>query len=292
MQESLKYELAHDLLARQIFNKFSAEEKNRRKAEILLTGNQEVDATLQKEGKRRLLTAEEIGYLGPYLGAIEIKPAQQQYLDESIEAIREAEEEETRALRKKLQQQRILLGAAMGVGLVMAAMAYFIQVNNSRLQRQVYDNHRSNAQRLISQDSLDQALLRLQAAAESAPDAEARQSSETAIAKLLERIGRYREFQQYMGSGDSLLSRKQYREAGAAFERALENGYKASQAQNKLQIAQAQSRIAFDSYKKKGLAYFDVNEFELALEWLEKAQALDSTDAQVQLRITQCKERL
>ena len=94
MNPSLTYELAHDMLARQVFNKFSVEEKNRRKAERLLADNQELDQTFQKEGKRRLLSAEEIGYLGPFLGQMNISPEQQGYLDESITAVHAAEEAE------------------------------------------------------------------------------------------------------------------------------------------------------------------------------------------------------
>ena len=271
MNPSLTYELAHDMLARQVFNKFSVEEKNRRKAERLLADNQELDQTFQKEGKRRLLSAEEIGYLGPFLGQMDISPEQQGYLDESIAAVQAAEEAEKVELRRKLRQQRTILIAATGVGLAMAGMAYLIQINNTQLKQQVYDNYMTNAERLMAEDSLEKAIQMYQLAEEDAPNDEGRESAVQKKGRDRTKKLQYKAFSRSIQLGDSLYKAQKYSEALGYYREAQENGYDPELASNKISLTQSQLQLAFDQYKKKGLAYFDVKEYKLALAWLERA---------------------
>ena len=292
MNPSLTYELAHDMLARQVFNKFSVEEKNRRKAERLLADNQELDQTFQKEGKRRLLSAEEIGYLGPFLGQMDISPEQQGYLDESIAAVHAAEEAEKAELRRKLRQQRTILIAATGVGLAMAGMAYLIQINNTQLKQQVYDNYMTNAERLMAEDSLEKAIQMYQLAEEDAPNDEGRESAVQKKEETEQKNLAYKAFTRFIQLGDSLYTAQKYSEALDYFQEAQENGYHLQLASSKISLTQSQLQLAFDQYKKKGLAYFDVKEYKLALDWLERAFSLNEKDVLVNDRIKRSRQNL
>ena len=150
----------------------------------------------------------------------------------------------------------------------------------------------TNAERLIVEDSLEKAIQMYQLAEAEAPNDFGR---ERAIGKKEETEQKnlaYKAFTRFIQLGDSLYTAQKYSEALDYFQKAQENGYDLQLASSKISLNQSQLQLAFDQYKKKGLAYFDVQEYKLALDWLERAFELDDSDAQVNDRIKRSKQKL
>jgi len=110
----MRYELKHDKLAAQIFLRASAAAKARRRAE-------EVYAFYTEIASKRLLTAEELDYLGPFATVLQVPEELGQAMERGREKIRE---KEWNALRKAQEQ------AAMEKQLKEAAL-----VNEQRAKR-------------------------------------------------------------------------------------------------------------------------------------------------------------
>jgi hypothetical protein len=110
----MRYELKHDKLAAQIFLRASAAAKARRRAE-------EVYAFYTEIASKRLLTAEELDYLGPFATVLQVPEELGQAMEKGREKIRE---KEWNALRKAQEQ------AAMEKQLKEAAL-----VNEQRAKR-------------------------------------------------------------------------------------------------------------------------------------------------------------
>lgn len=102
----MRYELKHDKLAAQIFFRASAAAKARRRAA-------EIYALYLEIGSQRLLTNEELDYLGQFLALLNPDEQLLSLIDKSRSAIREQEEEEKRQLAAELNEKQLLLDQAL-----------------------------------------------------------------------------------------------------------------------------------------------------------------------------------
>lgn len=82
----MKLELAHDFIAKKIYEEASIEDKARVKATKLLRERYGHYAT----SKNLLLTAQELQHIRPYLRQIDLSNPEQQYIEQSQQAIRRA----------------------------------------------------------------------------------------------------------------------------------------------------------------------------------------------------------
>ena len=150
----------------------------------------------------------------------------------------------------------------------------------------------TNAERLIVEDSLEKAIQMYQLAEEDAPNDEGRESAVQKKEETEQKNLAYKAFSRSIQLGDSLYTAQKYSEALDYYREAQENGYHLQLASNKISLTQSQLQLAFDKYKKKGLAYFDVQEYKLALDWLERAYELDDRDALVNDRIQRSRQNI
>ncbi|AEE52424.1 WD40 repeat domain-containing protein [Haliscomenobacter hydrossis] len=102
----MRYELKHDKLAAQIFFRASAAAKARRRAA-------EIYALYLEIGTQRLLTNEELDYLGQFLALLNPDEHLLSLIDRSRSAIREQEEEEKKQLAAELNEKQLLLDQAL-----------------------------------------------------------------------------------------------------------------------------------------------------------------------------------
>ncbi|NJN34181.1 MAG: hypothetical protein HC817_07955 [Saprospiraceae bacterium] len=79
----MKYELNHDALAKQVFDKASADMKLRRKAEQLVRNNYELYLKRQA-----LMTAEQLEEIRPFRQALNLTPEEQLFIEKSINVLR------------------------------------------------------------------------------------------------------------------------------------------------------------------------------------------------------------
>lgn len=80
---AMKLELSHDILAKRIFDKTSAEDKMRLKIHHLLN-----DRLVYYQEQKALLSKDDLDYLAPFLGTIPIDAAHKELIEKSREAIR------------------------------------------------------------------------------------------------------------------------------------------------------------------------------------------------------------
>lgn len=117
----MRIELSHDLIGKQVYARLSADEKAIRKAARMLKDSYELHTSLSEEGKSRLLNREELIFLSSYIKDIQPGPKMVAYLEESEEAVQEAEEAEKKrlkdeiALREKQRQTARRFNLLLGV---------------------------------------------------------------------------------------------------------------------------------------------------------------------------------
>ncbi len=104
----MKLELSHDILAKKVYERVSAEDKTLRKMERFIA-----DRYSFYEGKSNKLTREEISYISPYLAKVDIPDRERQFIHEGM-----------RGHQRKRMFVIILLGLIF-IGLFAAASTFF-----------------------------------------------------------------------------------------------------------------------------------------------------------------------
>lgn len=105
----MKYELTHDTIARQVFDKASTEARTRRKVEREIRERFEAN---QQRGTK--LTQEDIDYLKPYLDQVNIRPEEEGYIHDCQKSLQ----------RAKTRMQVIVAGTICILSLALAAAFY------------------------------------------------------------------------------------------------------------------------------------------------------------------------
>jgi WD40 repeat protein len=100
------YELIHDTIAKQIFNKASTEAQTRRKVERYITERYQAH-----QDRKAKLTQDDLDYIGPYLGQVNITKDERTFLEKGKKAL----------LRAKRRRQLLIAG-------VMAVLAVFLAI--------------------------------------------------------------------------------------------------------------------------------------------------------------------
>ena len=101
----MKYELIHDRIAQQVYDKSSADAKARRKVEQLIAGKY----NFYKERGQGLLSQDDLDIIRPYVTLVNIPPEQLEYIEASQKELdRQLEQERERLEREKqlLQEQQ------------------------------------------------------------------------------------------------------------------------------------------------------------------------------------------
>jgi len=131
--DRVEFELAHDLLAAQIFNRFSAEERNRREAKNRYR-------VYSKVAEERLLVKEELETLAPYLQVLSPDKKLAEVIEKSQHAIETIEQKERLRLEKELKRQkRITLAVALSsiAFLALAGFAYLQWTNTQKAKIEI-----------------------------------------------------------------------------------------------------------------------------------------------------------
>ena len=81
----MKYEIIHDTIARQIYEKASNEARTRRKVERFIRERHEAHLT-----RGAKLTRDDIDYVTPYLSQVNITPEQEAYIEKGRKALQAA----------------------------------------------------------------------------------------------------------------------------------------------------------------------------------------------------------
>lgn len=81
----MKYELAHDSIARQVFEKASSEAKMRRKVEQYITDR--YDLYHASKGAQHLLSKDDVEYINPFLSAIRLNTEERAFIYKSKQAL-------------------------------------------------------------------------------------------------------------------------------------------------------------------------------------------------------------
>lgn len=285
----MNLELAHDLLAKQIFQRLSAEEKAMRKAERLLRDGYELDEDLRKEDKRRLLSGEDIAFIKPYLPTLQIPIEFQAYFQESEEILRAAEEAEKKELKKRLERQRYLLIVGAIAVIAILVLLFFSIKGNIDLNEQIFENELARAMQFRQVEQYDSALIYYQ-------KAEAFTNTDEQVKKVKDLAQRtqdiqqaFQTYQEHMSKAASLIQEANFKAAIIYYEKAIASGYpEYAEASSQKEITEKNLDIAFNRYKKRGLALYDVGEKSKACEWLEKAYRLKANDQQVNQKRKAC----
>ena len=105
--DELQYEITHDLLARQIYNRFSAEEKGLRRATGMIEDAYEFHTELSKKGEGiSFMTEEQLSYLQNILPRLNLNETLLGYLEDSKTAINEEKEKEKLMLQREVTLQK------------------------------------------------------------------------------------------------------------------------------------------------------------------------------------------
>ncbi len=110
MGDDLQYEITHDLLARQIHNRFSAEEKDLRKATSRIQDAYDFHAELSKNGEGiSFMTEEQLAYFQNILPKLSLSETLLAYFEDSKNAVTQEKEKEKLMLQKEvaLQKQKL-----------------------------------------------------------------------------------------------------------------------------------------------------------------------------------------
>jgi len=154
----MRIELSHDLIGKQVYARLSADEKAIRKAARMLKDSYELHTSLSEEGKSRLLNREELIFLSSYTKDIQPGPKMVAYLEESEEAVQEAEEAEKKRLKDEIslrdKQRRtarnfnILLGVAI-LGLVLfGSYVLYPEIDKIRKDRDIAEAKKDSIQQV------------------------------------------------------------------------------------------------------------------------------------------------
>ena len=107
MGDDLQYEITHDLLARQIHNRFSAEEKDLRKATSRIQDAYDFHAELSKNGEGiSFMTEEQLAYLQNILPKLSLSETLLSYFEDSKDAVTQEKEKEKLMLQKEVALQK------------------------------------------------------------------------------------------------------------------------------------------------------------------------------------------
>ncbi|MDW3650700.1 MAG: OmpA family protein [Bacteroidia bacterium] len=154
----MRIELSHDLIGKQVYARLSADEKAIRKAARMLKDSYELHTSLSEGGKSRLLNREELIFLSSYIKDIQPGPKMVAYLEESEEAVQEAEEAEKKRLKDEIalrnKQRRtarnfnILLGVTI-LGLVLfGSYVLYPEIDKIRQARDVAEAKKDSIQQV------------------------------------------------------------------------------------------------------------------------------------------------
>jgi AAA ATPase domain len=105
--EELRYEISHDLLAGQVYERFSIEEKEVIRAERMVKDGYEFHKQLSTEGLGvSFLREEQVFFIKNLKTSLQITEEEQKYLDDSVEEAEIERNKEKRMLEKELELQK------------------------------------------------------------------------------------------------------------------------------------------------------------------------------------------
>ena len=105
--DELQYEITHDLLARQIYNRFSAEEKGLRRATSMIEDAYDFHTELSKKGEGiSFMTEEQLSYLQNIMPRLNLNETLLGYIEDSKTAITEEKEKEKLILQREVSFQK------------------------------------------------------------------------------------------------------------------------------------------------------------------------------------------
>lgn len=165
----MHYELTHDTIARQVFDKASTEARTRRKVERHVREQYEA---YQERGAR--LTQDDVDYVKPYLAVINISEAETAFIAQGAQVLKRAR-----------QRRRLLIAAIIAMLMVLTAAAFW-QSQKAEQQRKEAESQRAAAVEArhdadLKADSLAAKETRLQASL-----LEARNARDTAEVRRIE----------------------------------------------------------------------------------------------------------
>lgn len=143
----MPYELAHDTIARQVYEKASTEARTRRKVERYVREHHEA---YQERGVQ--LTQDDLDYIGPYLSQINVTDDEQRFLSAS-----------RAALRRQERKRRIIIAAIIFIlGLISVVALYQSRIAEQERKTAVLaqQDADSKADSLVQKEALLQASLR------------------------------------------------------------------------------------------------------------------------------------
>lgn len=316
----MQLELAHDLVAKQIFSRFSEEEKALRKASRLLRDSYELHTELlgkQQEG--RLLTRSEVAYLEQFLHVLDPEPEVAAYLEASRTAILAKEEAEKERLRAKIAQQRRFIAVAIAAGVIILGVAVFAGIQyqvandakviaqaersaadsarqvavslNDSLKVQVFQTFLANGNAAMSGEQYGEAIRQFEGALpySTAADSQLVMEKIETSRQLGNTVGG---FNQLIQAGDQLAARKAFRAAIGKYQEALALAYDDELASSKLRNTQRDLNIEFGKLVEQGRGFLTVKQYELALRKFEAARSLKPGDSYVRESIQACKQAL
>lgn len=212
----MNLELSHDLLAKEIFARFSAEEKDVRKATRMVKDSHEFHREqLKKKREGRLLSGAEVRYISPLLDLLDLNDQAYGYLNESIEAIKAAQEAKEKAIKAKARRQRNIAVISSITGVFMLGLAIFAGLQAEKATQNADIAQQNEKLAIQTLDSLQRTIAERDAA-------------------------NYRE---HLEAGRGLMAQSLYQKAIAEFETALEFDSTQQEAKDSLMTCRSMSGV-------------------------------------------------
>ena len=314
----MNLELSHDLVAKEIFARFSEEEKAVRKASRMLREAFEFHQDQQKKQQEgRLLSRSEVAYIGQFLDLLNLSERENLYLDESITAVREAEEAEKRALEAKVRRQRnVVIASVIGIiitgGLSIAAVNASLEANaNEELANQRLDsltltyskldstraaniaaNYRERlvaGKGLMAQSLYEEAINEFQYAL--VIDSTGQEAKDS-LAVCEEKSGIKSQYDGFMTQGEQFEKARNYIAALRQYRQALALRYNNAEAGAKVQTVEANLVNVFNELISGADKLKDAGQYNLAIGRYREALQIKPGNREILQKIAQCERKL